>query len=248
MKRQVGFTNQPIEIPIQPQNTFSVSIHGITGVVLSINRKRQLAKVKTIVGDIKSNVRIPGPSLDNIGNANGRWQQIRVNQLVFVGYVMGVQNSPYILQSYPYYATEKDFDNLRTFVARYPEIMENEMVDFHESGYCVRYASNKIIFQDALKQEKFSIDMLSGEVKVQDSLTVGSGLYNAIKTPSLTQWMNDVYMCLQSLKTAIDSAVIIPLDGGASLKTAMSSALASAPPPPTPIDISATNASFGDPI
>jgi hypothetical protein len=248
MRNQNNFSNQPIMLDSKPINTFYSPIPGTTGFVKSINRATQLAEVVTITGDVKSNVRIPGPSIDSIGNGHGRWQEVQEGQLVFIGFVMGVQNSPYILNTYPYYAKQKEMENLKIFIARYPEIQENEMVDFHESGYCIRYSNNQIIFQSQIKEEKVTIDMVSGLVAIQDSLTVGHGNYKAIKTPSMKEWMDLTYACLLSLKTAIEGVVTVPLDGGASIKTALVGAFNSQPPPPRPSDIDLTNAGFGDPV
>lgn len=184
---------------------------------------------------------MPGAALDQTGTAHGRQQGIRVNQLVFVGFVMGVQTSPVVLETYPFYAREEDLNNLKLFMTKYPEILENEIVDFHESGYCVRYADGEIIFQDKDKNEVIKIDMTA------QTLTVGNGLYRAIKTDSMKQWMDGIYKCLDALKTAIDTAITVPLDGGAALKAAMMSAIDANPPPATPSDIDLTNTSFGDP-
>lgn len=213
----------------------------MTGTVTAINRKFHTCEVFLINGDKKTNVRMPGAALDQTGTAHGRQQGIRVNQLVFVGFVMGVQTSPVILETYPFYAREEDLNNLKLFMEKYPEIQDNEIVDFHESGYCVRYSDGQIIFQAEDKTEVVKIDMTA------QTLTVGNGSYPAIKTDSMTQWMTDIYNCLNSLKTAIDTAVTVPADGGAALKAAMSSALASFPPPVKPADIDQTNAFFGDP-
>jgi len=248
MRRNNGFTNQRIEIPTRPQNSYLSPVPGVTGVVNSIDRKTQLAEVTTIFGDVKSNVRIPGPALSTDGKAHGRWQEIQINQLVFVGYVMGVQNSPYIIEAYPYYATNEDFNNLKAFIGRFPEIQDGEMVDFHSSGYCVRYQNGKIVFQSDSKQPKLQIDMVSGMVTVKDSLTVGHGNYKAIKTPSMKEWMGKVYATLSAMKTAIDAVTTNPGDGGAAIKAALMTALNSFPPPPTPMDIDTTNAGFGDPV
>jgi len=239
--RPDSFSNQPIKIQQVQQNLQFREVAGLTGTVTAINRKSHTCEVFLINGDKKSNVRMPVAAVNQSGTGHGRYQSVSVNQLVFVAFVMGVQTTPMILETYPFYAREEDFDNLRLFMDKYPEIQENEIVDFHQSGYCVRYSDGNIIFQAEDKTEVMRIDMVS------QSLTVGNGIYPAIKTDSLTSWMDDIYNCLSSLKNAIDSAVIVPLDGGASLKAAMSSALSSFPPVQTPSDISDTNAFFGDP-
>lgn len=213
----------------------------MTGTVTAIDRKNHTCEVFLVNGDVKTNVRMSGMFIDQTGTGHGRYQGIKVNQLVFVGFVMGVQTSPVILESYPFYAREEDLNNLQTFISKYPEIEENEIVDMHESGYCVRYSDGQIIFQGQDKTEIVKIDMIS------ETLTVGNGNYPAIKTDSMTQWMTDTYNCLNALKTAIDTAVTVPADGGAALKAAMSAALASFPPAIKPSDIDSTNAFFGDP-
>lgn len=213
----------------------------MTGTVTAINRKFHTCEVFLINGDKKTNVRMPGAALDQTGTAHGRQQGIRVNQLVFVGFVMGVQTSPVILETYPFYAREEDLNNLKLFMAKYPEILDNEIVDFHESGYCVRYANDEIIFQDKDKNEVMKIDMTA------QTLTVGNGNYPAIKTDSLTQWMTDMYNCINQLKNAVNAAIIVPMDGGAALKNAIDVSFSNFPPPAKPADIDQTNAFFGDP-
>lgn len=254
-----GFSNQPLRLQKKNSNSFYTPIPGVTARIVSIDRKNWTCEVQTITGDIKGNVRIPGPALTKTGDAYGRFSDLKEDQLVYVGYNMGVQNSPIILEKYPYYATDNDLNNLKTFIAKYPEIQEGEFVDFHDSGYCIRYQEDTIIWQDKTKLPVLSINMTTGLVLVNQSfqalsltatnlLTVGSGLYPAIKTPSLITWMGEMYATLSALKSAIDSVVPVPGDGGASIKAALSTALSGSPPPIVPVDIGNTNASFGDPI
>lgn len=259
-----GFSNQPTKLPKKNQNSFYTPIPGITARVMSIDWDNWTCEVQTITGDVKRNIRIPGPALTKSGDAYGRAYDLKEDQLVFVGFNMGVQNSGIILDKYPYYATDNDLNNLTTFINKYPEIQEGEYVDFHDSGYCIRYQLGNIIFQDMNKIPVLTINMVSGLVIVnktlqvntlsviQDAtigtkLDVGTGAYKAIKTPSLTQWMTQTYATLAALQAAINAVIIVPLDGGASIKAALMAAFSNFPPPITPPDISNTNTGFGDP-
>lgn len=252
-----NFSNQAKRFrPIQP--TYNTPIPGTMAKVTKFNRKLLTCEVQTISGDTHRNVRLLGPALNTEGNGYGRFNIVKKNQLVFIGYVMGVQTSPVIIQAYPFSARDEDFNNLKNFISKYPEIQEDEFVDFHDSGYCVRYKDDMILFQDKTKIPLVSIDMISGNVLINtflqvknltatNNLIVGAGIYPAVKSPSLSTWITDMYNCLNNLKTAINSAVPVPSDGGAALKAAMVTALNSVPPPTLPPDLFNTNSTFGPP-
>ena len=89
------------------------------------------------------------------------------------------------------------------------------------------------------------IDMVLKTFKIMSTgVQVSFGASPIIPVPNgtiLNTWMTQMYTCISALQTAINNAVVVPADGGASLKTAMSTALSSNPPPTVDATLNTTN-------
>jgi hypothetical protein len=140
------YDNAPIKIKRAPRNMDGMQFHPRLG---RITKLRDKFRVDIILqsGEIFENVRIPGPSLSEKGKkVHGKTYPIQKDQLVLVGFVMGSHRAPIILRAYSHNGIEEDIENVREFWDEFSSKfdMENDIVDFHKSGYFIRQTTDKI--------------------------------------------------------------------------------------------------------
>jgi len=240
--RQSIFNNNPNRIEQKP-NPVRGGAKTIPAEILEVKKNR--AKVRAFTGDIYDYVKLPSASINKLGQPNGRsggWQK---NQMVLINFSMDSPNQPYIVAGFGFSANQLNENNLATFYEAYPQFTgEIDFTDFHDSGYSIRY-STKITYYDVAKVPFMEIDMVLKTFKILSTgVQVSFGASPVIPVPNgtiLNTWMTQMYACISALQTAINSAVIVPADGGAALKTAMSTALGSSPPPVVDPALNTTN-------
>jgi hypothetical protein len=240
--RQSSFNNNPNRIEQKP-NPVRGGAKTIPAEILEVKKNR--AKVRAFTGDIFDNVKLPSASPNKLGQPSGRSGGWRKSQMVLIEFGMDSPNLPYVVTGFAFSANQLNEENLKTFYAAYPQFTgEIDFTDFHDSGYSIRY-SDKITYYDITKVPFMEIDMVAKTFKI---LSVGAqvefGASAIIPVPNgtlLNTWMSQMYTCVSALQAAINSAVIVPSDGGAALKTAMSTALGSSPPPSVPPALNTTN-------
>lgn len=237
MSGRNSFNNQPLAFTPNPINP---PTQGTLGRVDTINWKTHRCSIRTINGATINNCRIFGLNVSKDGSGHGRYPGIKIDQLVYVGFVNGLQSSPVILQTFPFYSQEKDLKNLETFLTANPEVLpDSEFVDFHESGYSVLYSANKIIFRDKTKTPVLTVNM------VDKTVSVGSGTVKVLNGDLTKQYLEDLNTALTALYNAISSSGTSPMDGGATYKSGLVSAITSSPLPVIPPTIDQTNLKIG---
>lgn len=240
--RQSSLNNNPNRIEQKP-NPMRGGAKTIPAEILEVKKNR--AKVRAFTGDIYDNVKLPSASPNKIGQPSGRSGGWRKSQMVLIEFGMDSPNQPYVVTGFAFSANQLNENNLKTFYTAYPEFTgEIDFTDFHDSGYSIRY-SDKITYYDNTKVPFMEIDMVTKTFKI---LAVGSQIEfgaNPIIPVSngtiLNTWLTQMYACISALQAAINGAVIVPADGGAALKTAMSLALGSSPPPTVDPLLNTTN-------
>jgi len=154
------YDNASIKIKRAPRNLDGMKFHPR---LARVTKLRDRFRVDVILqsGEIFENVRIPGPFLLETGKkAHGRTYPIQKNQLVLVGFAFGSHRSPIIIRAYSHYGIDEDIENVREFWDEFSSKfdMENDIVDFHKSGYFIRQTTDKIEIYDKEKELIGEID------------------------------------------------------------------------------------------
>ena len=209
-----------------------------------INMDTWTCDIRLWSGEILRNVRMPGGYIDSALKAHGKFGGISENQLVYVDFSFGSSQSPIIIESYPYFATEKDFDNLKLFL-KSKKLKKDDIVLFHNSGYSIWMTKFKIsLYLDVNPLPIAYIDLQTNMFSV--NLNVKLGQLPVVSVPNGELLLSDLQArqnfenqtknAIETIKNALLLSPTTPLDGGASYKTGISVALASlvSPTPVTP--------------
>lgn len=101
------------------------------------------------------------------------------------------------------------------------------------------------ILKYELSETGLKISLTPLEVKIEPTgVTIGSGTITAPNTILLKTYLTQLDASLQSLYTAIQGALITPLDGGSSLKGSLVTAIESIPLPAIPAQLDKTNLKY----
>ncbi|MCG6170238.1 FapA family protein [Leptospira sanjuanensis] len=134
------------------------------------------ANVITTFGEPFKNIRYFGPALSQNGNAHGRAFSLKKDQMVLLEFIGGSYRSPVITKGFSFPTMDSDLSNLNSFWEKYPFLdPEKDIIDFHESGFCVRQTTNKIEVYDSGQQIVFELDFESKKGKLNLSSLEISG-------------------------------------------------------------------------
>lgn len=242
IEKQNSFNLAPNKIP---QKASPVRGGGklIPGEILEIKKNR--AKIRAFTGDVYDNVKLPSASINKLGQPNGRSGGWKKTQMVALGFAMDSPNMPIVLQGFGFSANQLNEQNLKTFYAAYPTFTgEIDFQDFHDSGYSIKYGTT-ITYYDTTKVPFLEIDFIAKTFKIMATgiqVSFGSAPTIPVSNGTLiNQWMTQMYNCIAGLQSAVAGTIIIPGDGGASLKAAINAAFSSASAPTAPPALNATN-------
>lgn len=205
-----------------------------TWAVVDKVRKNFLADVKLLSGEVIEKVPYPAGFVSIAQQGKGRVSNIQKGARVLLDFVGGSSASPVIINVYPIGAL-KEADNLDTHPD--PEMVSGEsntIIDYHPSGYKVKYEDGKI-----------SITMAGAPIlevsTTSAGLKVGTGTISVPNGDSLQTFLNQLLASIQALYTAIENVSTAPMDGGASYKAGLTTAVTSNPLPSVPANLNNTN-------
>ncbi|AGS80480.1 hypothetical protein [Leptospira alstonii] len=125
------------------------------------------ANVLTTFGEQFLKVRYFGPALFSNGKAHGRAFSLKKDQLVLLEFIGGSFRSPVITKTFPFATKDSEFDSLSMFWKKFSFLDPNtDIIDFHESGYCVRQTTNKIEVYDSDLSIVLEFDFLEKKGKL----------------------------------------------------------------------------------
>lgn len=244
--------NKSFKLPRQ-ENPLRSNTPAQFGEVRRVDVKSFRVKIRCFSGEILDNVKIPSGYITKESYLSGGFSAIQVGQLVKVSFISGSSQNPVIDQVYPYFAREKDEKNLSTFIKKAESTgkdLETDIAIGHSSGYIVWFSDKRILveyhnipvlefdFTKSTFTTGFAFlqgNPISGGIDPSSLIPVSNGLILESHLQAMKTYMEEFKSSLNALYAAIQGTIIVPTDGGAALKTAMSTAIQTSPlPDPVP--------------
>ncbi|RHX90257.1 baseplate assembly protein [Leptospira yasudae] len=162
-----GFSNDAFDFQERPQSPDSRFASALLATVTEV-LPRFRVNVITTFGEPFKKVRTIGPFLKQNGNAHGRAFGIKKDQLVLLEFIAGSYRAPVITQVFPFATKDSDLSNLQSFWSKFSFIdPEKDIIDFHESGYCIRKTTHKIEIYNENQVLVFSLDFENKKAKLK---------------------------------------------------------------------------------
>jgi hypothetical protein len=200
------------------------------------------ADLRLFSGEIFNNVPLPAGSVVD-GKGKGMFGGFRAGQRVLVGFVQGATANPVVLGSFPRAGQPSGVQDAQTFLTANQALdRDGDAEDFeihHPSGFRVRFTDNALEVGPLAGPVLVRIDLASGRVETGDA---------SIKTAngdSLKTYLADLRASIDALYSAIQNSGTAALDGGATYKAGLVSAVQSNPLPALPDDLLDTNLRVG---
>ncbi|MCG6195652.1 FapA family protein [Leptospira sp. FAT2] len=162
-----GFSNDAFDFQERPQSPDSFLTPALLATVTEV-LPRFRANVITTFGEPFKKVRYFGPFINQNGNAHGRAFGLKKDQLVLLEFISGSYRAPVITQVFPFATKDSDLSNLQTFWSKFTFLdTEKDIIDFHESGYCIRKTTHKIEIYNENQELVFSLDFQNKKAKLK---------------------------------------------------------------------------------